>query len=756
MSRIAYILAIAVWIGSLLFYMKRLSRTNLASRERFLLAGLRSLALGLLIFLLFQPVIAYRSEIVQPLHLFVIADGSRSMSLPNRKSGSPRVEAEKEFLFDPDKGIVKRAEGKGFSVHVFSKTGPVPELVARADALAATGESTDLGGALRWIAGYAGDLDVGGILLLSDGRDTTDSDPAKSLPRLPAPLYTVGFGPEEEISDVSVFDLSAPPSVPSGEEFETSATVRVQIPVADSGTIRVVRPGDTDREDRFSTIRAAFLLDGSPIHSATMEVGAASRSVVFRHTIKADGSGVHELGFRVDPLPNEIVSDNNSRERRIRFEKNRFNVLVLAGQPSWEFKFLRRAIEGEKRLMGTYLLPRHEGGTVLYRDSSESPEGESIPEQVERHEDKDFSAWPDLLEGQDLVIVDRLPLDLLGRTWTDRLETWLGEGNRTLVFLAWPDLRAGSAANLPVAGLLPFQPEESGTPLYGEFTLRVPDAPAGYFPYRPFRNFDFASMPPLLSLERLGKLKTGAEVLLEAVEPGVDSVPAFVVNRRGLGFVAAAGWHDTWHWAMLGKRPDELDRFWRSLILFFLTGEEASPITLHAAGESFEAGEPVRLWLYLSSNLVGGKLPERIPLDVSGGSGASRRVYLYPSASERERYQGSFSTLHPGEYTIRAEINGFPAERQVLVESESAETAYLNRNASLLAELAKAGGGEYFPTADPEEVLQTIPFEPRTETIERFRFIGNLPWVIVLLRALFTAEWLLRRKYALPYVAGGG
>jgi hypothetical protein len=330
------------------------------------------------------------------------------------------------------------------------------------------------------------------------------------------------------------------------------------------------------------------------------------------------------------------------------------------------------------------------------------------------------------------------------------LETWLDEGNKTLVFLGLPDLAGKSAGNVPISALLPFQSGDSGKTLSGEFILRVPNVPAGYFPYRPFGNFDFGSLPPLLSLERFGDLKTGAEVLLEAVDAGEGTVPAFVVSRRGLGFVAAAGWGDTWRWALLGKSPDELNRFWRSLLLFFLTGEEASPITLHAAGESFEVGEQVRLWLYLSSNLVGGKLPDRIPLDISSRSAATRRVYLYPSASEPGRYQGTFSTLHPGEYTMRAEINGFPAEKRVLVESESAEMAHLNRDGKLLAELATAGGGKYFPSPDPEEVLRTIPFEPRTETIERFRFVGNLPWVIVVLLSLFTAEWLLRRRYALP------
>lgn len=728
MNILGYALAVVVWIGALVFYSTRLARTNLAAGKRYILVVLRCISLGLLLYLLSYPVVSYKTFLERPLHLFAVADCSRSMSLPDQKSGLPRMEVLRRFLYGADSGLVKRAEEKGFAVHVFSKAGSIPELVAAPESLSATGEVTDIGGTLQWIKGYAGDLDVGGIVLLTDGRDTTGSDPTGSVSKLPGPLYTVGFGPDEEIIDVSVFDLSAPPSVPSEETFEARAAVRLQGGVS-------------------GIVKGEFLIDGNSIASATAEVGLATRAVVFTQNIEAKEPGIHNLTFKMDLLPDEIVSENNTRERKIQFEKNRFNVLLLAGRPSMEFKFLRRAIQNENRLFGTYLFPRKEGGTVLSHDPEEGADGVPVPEKVEIFENKDLSDWIDILNDKDLVIIQQMQEVAADRRWATALENWLGEENRTLMFVG-PEV--GSFVGTPMESLLPFGAGESSEPISGEFILRVPESKGSYFPYRPFMNFDFEKFPPLLSLWRVGRMKTGSEVLLEAVDRGTNPLPALTVGRRGLGYVAVVDWGGTWQWALLAKKADELNRFWDSLILFFLTGEEASPITLHAAGETFEVGETIRLWLYLSENLVGGILPEKIPLEISSQSTSPRRIYLYPSSAEPGRYEGSFSVGRPGDYSINTEIGGYAVKRQVLVETESAEMENLNRNGLLLASLAEKGGGRYFAIPDPGQVLDRIPFKPKTETIERFQFMGRLPWMIFVLLGLFTLEWLLRRRFALP------
>jgi hypothetical protein len=76
--------------------------------------------------------------------------------------------------------------------------------------------------------------------------------------------------------------------------------------------------------------------DGSP---ATVRVRAA-----------ASEPGPRLFKFRVAPLPDEVVTQNNVRETLINVRDVREKILYFEGEPRFEMKFLRRAVDEDKNL----------------------------------------------------------------------------------------------------------------------------------------------------------------------------------------------------------------------------------------------------------------------------------------------------------------------------------------------------------------------------------------------------------------------
>jgi len=728
MKALLLFLAAALWLGALAYYGRRLAHGRVAGRVRAVLLGLRALSLFGIILLLFHPVRAREARLRRPLHLLFFLDDSASMAFPAGNGAATRLDQARKILFDDPAALVPRAVRGGFETRVLALSDQ--HSIASAAECSASAEKTDLVAALEWARGFGLDQDIAAVVLLTDGRHTETGDPVRAASGTPFPVFTIGFGSAEGVADLAVSHLSVPPSVPADEEFEAHAVVGIE------GSVE-------------GPARGEFLLDGTPVAAMEADIAPASRTVRFEAAIRAGRPGAHRVAFRVAPLEGEQVADNNERSRPLLVEKARFRVLVLAERPSWELKFLRRSIQESRRLRGTYLLPRGDGGSIVLRDAPLG--GEPPAEPLSLFPGRAFSEWRDLLDESDEVVLQNVPADRLQPEWAEALAEWLAAAPRALVILGGDrSFGAGRYADSPLAFILPVVCSARDDRLVGEYGFRVPGSPSGLFPYRPFARFALDRVPPVLGLHRFQGIKPGADLLLEAVDPRGRALPALVVHRAGLGYVAAAGWDSLWRWRTLGKDPEILGRFWRTLLLFLLAGEDSGPAALSISDEGLRAGSPVRVWVYLSPTLLGEALPDRVELSLSGQSMNPRPVYLFPNPAEPNRYQGAFSLAAPGAYSPEYEIAGVRGTKTLWIQADSRERDYLSRDADILERLAAAGGGAAVPAAGAEEVLAAVPFEPKYQTTVHYAFLGRLPWVMVVLVGLLALEWIVRRWCMLP------
>src|SRR5262249_25660325 len=104
--------------------------------------------------------------------------------------------------------------------------------------------------------------------------------------------------------------------------------------------------------------------------SRTVRLDPAQPLQIERVELDAGESGLLDLEFTLDPLPQERILGNNRLQRVVEVSSRRRRVLYIEGEPRWEYKFLRRALSGDPALELACMLRTTPG--KLYRQGVRS------------------------------------------------------------------------------------------------------------------------------------------------------------------------------------------------------------------------------------------------------------------------------------------------------------------------------------------------------------------------------------------------
>src|SRR5689334_5741940 len=149
-------------------------------RERAVLGMLRIVARGLILFCIFRPVLIVKAAVTQQNVVGVLIDDSRSMQLPatNNSPGS-RADLVRATFANPDSPVM-RALSDRFLIRTFRFSSSTARVGAPAD-LTFSGTQTRLASAIENARQELAGLPVSGLVLVSDGADTTDATVADAL-----------------------------------------------------------------------------------------------------------------------------------------------------------------------------------------------------------------------------------------------------------------------------------------------------------------------------------------------------------------------------------------------------------------------------------------------------------------------------------------------------------------------------------------------------------------------------------------------
>lgn len=237
----------------------------------------------------------------------------------------------------------------------------------------------------------------------------------------------------------------------------------------------------------------------------------------------------------------------------------------------------------------------------------------------------------------------------------------------------------------------------------------------------------------------------------------------FVRQYYGLGQVLWLGIDSTWRWRYrIGDTYHH--RFWGQLARWAARNKSVSSnesVRLGVEAAEVSADEAVVVTARWRRGVLRqhGQLQARAEFfvsDAAAGDQPQAVVPLVPLADRPSLWQGRTTALPPGDYQVRLAVSGAAIPTDDVVADvhvhppRSGELTNLSADPDQLADLARASGGELVPV----DQLDRLPDHLKRST-HLAALTGDIPlwnhWgLLVLLFALMTAEWVIRKVHGLP------
>ncbi len=727
------VLAIAAAAAALAFFV----RTNTRAAAR--IKGARSVAVWLLqtllaavlLLMLWHPALSVATLRPQQNIVAVVVDDSSSMAVDDAGSGS-RKNAAVNLLKG---GLVKQLQDK-FQVRLYKLSDHLDRLEAYdkggLDKLTAAGTATHIGDSLKQVLADAASLPIGAVVLLSDGADNSggiDLETISEVRRQRIPVHTIGFGREKMAHDVELTGVETPArALP---DSRLSATVAFH-------------------QHGYGGQKANILIkDGGKV--------LASREVTF----KADGveqtenilynagpAGVRAIDVSIDPRPGEENPRNNKIAKLVNVDQRTARILYMEGEPRWEFKFLRRAVEDDKSIHLATILRTTQNKIYVQDDHADAPKSikDGFPTRVE-----------DLFEFDGLIL-GSVDAPYFTTTQQQTIKDFVDRRGGGLLFLGGRDaLGDGGYKQSVLNDVLPVKlPDHKNTfvrdPANVELTAQGRDSLITRIEEDPQKNVErWKTLPYLMNFQDAGQPKPGAVVLADALPTSVGRLPLLTIENYGRGRTAVFATAGSWRWQMLQPVADRSHEIFYSQLLRWLVNDTPKRMTLSTPKQMLNDEASVKLRAEVRDKAYLPAADATVEAHIVG-DGVTETVSMRPDALDAGVYTAEWTIPKAGSYVAEAIARRGTEDlgRDVMTfrrDDGVAENFHVEQNRELLEKLSQETGGKYYKPEDANKLGKDINYSEAGITVRETRDLWDMPIVFLLLLLLRSGEWLLRRKW---------
>jgi len=807
------LLVLAGLLYALVWLYRHDARASVSPRGRWVLVGLRSAVILALALIWLEPVLGVYTHRRTLSRTLVLVDASASMAIRDRYADAATRERITTFLNDhggpademPDRaalahrlltadnaafldGLARKNRVEIFAFDEFPRhrdTLVAPGLMTAADIASSqpadagstpgarspaemapiepTGPVTNVGRGVREAIAGAGSAPVAGVVILSDGA-VNQGEPVDVVGRFARarqiPLYVVGIGDPSPPRNVRITELLTPQTAFVRDPFAVTAHISNDGMAGERVSVELILRGEA--EGGAPRVLETRRIDMPPSGEMT--------PVTFRHAINQAGEVT--LAVRVPEQDGEVLTDDNQREAKVRILEDKLRVLLVAGGPSWEYRYLSRLLERDDAfdvscwLQSADVDAVRDGNTIIDHLPTEPAE---------------------LFDYDVVLLMDPDPTELT-ETWCKNVATLVGDHFGGIALAAGRKFTPRfmrSDAMRSVVELLPilYDPEaELEINRQGHYQRRawpitIPDAARDHPVVT--QTTDPAVNASIWS--RLGEIywhypvrrhKPLATVLMRHTNPlmrdTTDSGEAtgqvlLAAQRFGTGRSAFLAIDSTWRWRRFGDRY--FNRFWVQLIRYVSegksTGQQRRGLIL-TDRERYRMGEAVtvrpRLLDHSYMPLTGDTFQATLRETPAGDAAAAtdRPLVLQANPTEPGWFQGRFVARRVGSYEISAEFAGEVGEdalrvsRTVRVTRPEIELARPQLDRDALETLAETSGGAYFTLDQADEIPDRIESQhAETVTAGTPIVLWDSVWTLVVLVGLVGVEWALRKRWRL-------
>ncbi len=717
------VLAVVAALG-LLAYARR-ARSRLTGAALWGVWALQAATAALVLVLLWQPALAVQSLKSRQNAVAVLVDTSSSMSLV--EDGLSRLARAAGALQE----TVMPALAEKFRVRLYGFSAK-PERIGslQQEDIPPPGASSGVGESVLSVLRESTAVPLGALLVVSDGADNSgrfDRELAAEIRKYNVPVHAVGVGRERILGDVELSDVAVASEALPRSRVSAQLTLRHD-GEAERSTRVTVRDGSSVLASQPVTLR-----EGEPVRREWIDFGAGE-------------AGVRDLTFTVEPVPGEEIAGNNQRRRVLDVPRRRRRILYAEGEPRWQYKFMRRAVQKDASVQLVTML--RTSTNKFYR------QGVDTPEELE----DGFPGDQEELFAYDALIIGSFEAAFFTPKQQVAIREFVSRRGGTLLMLAGPKgLGAGGWQNSEIVDALPAVLEPGDTSFVREkVTVEIArqgrDALISRLAPDSEENARlWAEMPQLADFQRIGALKPAALTLM-SLQYGAETLPLLVRHNygRGRSMIFATG--GSWRWRMgLPSDDDRHDTFWRQMFRALVV-DSSDPVRLTTDRSNYADESRVQIRAEVRDKRYEPANNARVSATVTPEEGPPRTLALRPSSSEQGVYEAEVDAADLGVYLVET-VAHLGDERlgadtlHFRREGGVAEYFHPERNSSLLARLADQTGGSYWELDELEGLPSEIGFSEAGITTREVLDLWDMPALFLLLILLRAAEWLLRKRW---------
>jgi uncharacterized membrane protein len=684
---------------------------------------LQSSLVALILLLLWQPALSVATLKPQQNIVAVVVDDSHSMA--TKDDGVSRRDHVVRVL---NGGLLKTLREK-FQVRLY-RLGDHLNRFDNPEQLDASEPATHIAPNLKEVVAESATLPIGAVVLLSDGADNSggiDLDTISEIRRQRIPIHTVGFGREQFAKDVELEEVQMPTKALPSSRLEAQVSFKQR--------------GYSGRKLRVDIKEGGKILGSGEI-TAKADGIQQTEAVLFN----AGAAGVKNLDVAIQPFADEENQNNNRVTRVIAVSNAKPRILYMEGEPRWDYKFLRRAVEDDKNIEVVSILRTTQNKIYRQGIANEDELKDGFPTKVE-----------DLFAFQG-IILGSVEAGYFTPAQQDLIQQFVDRRGGGLLFLGGrASLADGGYTKAPFTDLLPVNlPDRKNTfhrdPAYVELTGAGRDSLITRLEENPDRNVErWKKLPYLMNFQEVGTPKPGAVVLADMTASG-HKMPLLITQTYGRGRTAVFATGGDWRWQMLQPLEDMThEMFWRQLLRWMVSDTPTRVVAstpkqvLTDEGDAHLRAE-VRDTTYLPTS------DAQVEAHIVGPDGTSQTVEMHPDPLEQGVYTADFSADKAGSYVTEVVAKRGQEElgRDAIAmrrENGVAENFHLEQNRDLLEKLSSQTGGRYYRSTETKQLGQDISYSEAGITVRETKDLWDMPIVFFIALLLPLTEWLLRRKW---------